>query len=347
MTQFEYTGNAVQTSLGANILAADLSIPIGAATGWPLGAGSDVFTATIGDPANGDTLEKVLVASRSGTTLTITTRGYEGTSAQDWAQGTLIRHTISSTAMNEASDHVADGTLHMTDAEHAAIVHTQAMMGTGSVGQAQLLDDSVGAGEIIAGAVGPTELATDAVVAGKIADGAIDNVLLLTTALRELLCPTGKIVAYGGAAAPTGWGLCDGGAISRTTFADLFAVLGTTYGAGDGSTTFNKPDLRQRFPLGKAASGTGSVLGATGGTIDHVHGLDTASSHARISQAVASGNSIASARRTGVTGWNSTQETTTATSGNNTDARTIGTQLGGNSDVANPPFQVVNYIIKL
>src|SRR5690606_40101311 len=83
--------------------------------------------------------------------------------------------------------------------------------------------------------------------------------------------PTGAIVAYGGTDAPTGWLFCHGQEVSRTTYARLFAVIGTTYGAGDGSTTFNLPDLRQRFPLGKAASGTGSTLGETGGQINHTH----------------------------------------------------------------------------
>ncbi|TNE75019.1 hypothetical protein EP331_00185 [bacterium] len=60
---------------------------------------------------------------------------------------------------------------------------------------------------------------------------------------------------------------CDGAAISRTTYADLFAVISTTYGVGDGSTTFNLPDLQGRVPLG-AGSGSGltsRTLGATGG----------------------------------------------------------------------------------
>jgi len=83
--------------------------------------------------------------------------------------------------------------------------------------------------------------------------------------------PVGSIVAYGGTAAPTGWLLCDGSAVSRTIYDDLFAILGTTYGAGDGSTTFNLPDLRQRFPLGLATAGTGSTLGETGGAMNHTH----------------------------------------------------------------------------
>lgn len=62
---------------------------------------------------------------------------------------------------------------------------------------------------------------------------------------------TGLILMWAGAAAPTGWLICDGSAISRTTYEDLFAILGTTYGAGDGSTTFNLPDFRSSMPLGK------------------------------------------------------------------------------------------------
>ena len=81
----------------------------------------------------------------------------------------------------------------------------------------------------------------------------------------------GDIIPTARASAPAGRLMCDGAAVARTTYADLFAAIGTTYGAGDGSTTFNLPDLRGRFPLGKAASGTGSVLGSTGGTLDHVH----------------------------------------------------------------------------
>lgn len=83
--------------------------------------------------------------------------------------------------------------------------------------------------------------------------------------------PVGGIVPFAGATAPSGYLLCDGAQVNRVTYKSLFDVIGTTYGAGDGSTTFNLPDLRQRFPLGKAAAGTGSTLGATGGAIDHTH----------------------------------------------------------------------------
>ena len=64
------------------------------------------------------------------------------------------------------------------------------------------------------------------------------------------ICPTGSIIMYGAATAPTGWLECDGSAVSRTTYSSLFAIVGTTFGVGDGSTTFNLPDLRGEFVRG-------------------------------------------------------------------------------------------------
>lgn len=86
--------------------------------------------------------------------------------------------------------------------------------------------------------------------------------------------PTGSQVAWPTATAPTGWLLCDGSLVSRTTYAKLFDVIGITFGSGDGSTTFALPDCRGRFILGKAASGTGSTLAGTGGALDHTHSID-------------------------------------------------------------------------
>jgi microcystin-dependent protein len=104
--------------------------------------------------------------------------------------------------------------------------------------------------------------------------GALSNAELLETIQARL--PTGAILDYGGSSAPTGYVMADGSAISRATYADLFAVFGTTYGAGDGSTTFNVPNLRDRVSVGKNSSGTFATLGATGGAEtaalpNHVH----------------------------------------------------------------------------
>ena len=66
--------------------------------------------------------------------------------------------------------------------------------------------------------------------------------------------PAGTIQMYAGATAPSGWVLCNGAAISRTTNASLFAICGVTYGVGDGSTTFNVPDFAGVFPRGAGTS---------------------------------------------------------------------------------------------
>src|SRR4051794_36885710 len=94
----------------------------------------------------------------------------------------------------------------------------------------------------------------------------------------------GVVFPFGGATAPAGFLLCDGSAVSRIQYPALFAVLLTRFGAGDGSTTFNLPDLRGRVIAGvdnmggsaanrltTAGSGiNGAVLGADGGAETHV-----------------------------------------------------------------------------
>ena len=72
--------------------------------------------------------------------------------------------------------------------------------------------------------------------------------------LYDGIVPPGMLAPYAGKTAPEGWLLCDGSAVSRTTYAALFAVIGTTYGVGNGSTTFTLPDLRGRVAAGANAS---------------------------------------------------------------------------------------------
>lgn len=92
--------------------------------------------------------------------------------------------------------------------------------------------------------------------------------------------PTGGIVEYAGTTAPNGWLLCDGSAISRTTYADLFEVIGTTFGEGDGSTTFNLPNRKNKTGVGVDSSSTHfSTLGATYGEETHKLTIDEMPSH--------------------------------------------------------------------
>lgn len=93
------------------------------------------------------------------------------------------------------------------------------------------------------------------------------NTAVATTAFAQAVIPTGGLMMWAANAAPTGWLLCNGSAVSRTSFAALFAVIGTTFGAGDNSTTFNLPNYNNRGPVG---AGGLYALGTTGGSKDAI-----------------------------------------------------------------------------
>ena len=75
-----------------------------------------------------------------------------------------------------------------------------------------------------------------------------------TDTAYDYRAPVGTIIMYGGSSAPSGWVLCNGQALSRTTYSSLFSIVGVTFGGGDGVNTFNVPDLRDRFIMGTPAS---------------------------------------------------------------------------------------------
>jgi len=91
--------------------------------------------------------------------------------------------------------------------------------------------------------------------------------------------PLGSITMWAGGTGdvPSGWDLCDGSAINRTTYSDLFTLIGTTFGAGDGSTTFNVPDMRDRFVIGAGSSYSRNSKGGSN-TVDSSH-THTVASH--------------------------------------------------------------------
>jgi microcystin-dependent protein len=108
------------------------------------------------------------------------------------------------------------------------------------------------------------------------------------------LLPLGMVLPYAGLTAPSGYIFCYGQAVSRTTYAALYAIVADTYGAGDGSTTFNLPDLRGRVVAGQDDMGgssanrltglsgglNGDTLGATGGSESHTLTTAQLASHA-------------------------------------------------------------------
>jgi len=108
----------------------------------------------------------------------------------------------------------------------------------------------------------------------------LTNIVSLADAfIGGFYCPVGMITPYGAAAPPDGWLLCTGDAVSRSTYAVLFAIIASTYGAGDGSTTFNTPNLKGRVPVGlgigaqQGVTGTGVITGGTALTARTIGGF--------------------------------------------------------------------------
>lgn len=112
----------------------------------------------------------------------------------------------------------------------------------------------------------------------------------------------GSIVMYGKIEVPTGYLLCNGSAVSRTTYANLFSVISTAFGVGDGSTTFNLPNLLGKAIFGKNSSETEfDTLGKAGGVktinLEHSHTM-TSHSHSTVSGSTGTPNRTVSIRTT-------------------------------------------------
>lgn len=122
---------------------------------------------------------------------------------------------------------------------------------------ADLVNANVTTAKIADANVTTAKIADANVTTAKIADGAVTQSKLNSSVT---LVPTGAVMPFAMNSAPSGWLAADGTEVSRTTYAALFAAIGTTYGAGTGGTTFNLPDLRGIFVRG---SGTQAIDGIT------------------------------------------------------------------------------------
>lgn len=185
----------------------------------------------------------------------------------------------------------------------------------------------------------------------------------LTIANHGLL-PAGVLLPAALAAAPAGFLLCDGAAVSRTTYKALFEAIGTAYGVGDGSTTFNVPNLTERVPVGKGASMALASIGgeknhslSEGEMPSHSHtfsgstGVDSPD-HIHEQQVLADGSGGVGLRKdydSDGTGTIFQQGVGTAgASARHTHAFSGATTAKGGGSAHNnmQPYQVVNYLIK-
>lgn len=159
---------------------------------------------------------------------------------------------------------------------------------------------------------------------------AANNAWVTLFPLATTVDPSGTIKLYAGTTAPSGYLFCDGTAVSRTTYADLFVAIGTAFGAGNGTTTFNLPDFRRRVPVGAGGTGTGTLgnaVGNSGGAETHTLQISEMPAHTHdYGTSGSSGGGIS-------TGGVSTTRATSSTG-------------GGGAHNNMQPSLVVNYIIK-
>jgi microcystin-dependent protein len=285
MSARNYTSTATAKTVGAGGIAS------GTAT---LPVSPDISTlptvypySLVIDP---DTASEEVVTVRGlngGNTLNIT-RAQDGTTAVGHDAGAVIKHMITPRDLQEPQNHIEAASAYTikNDGENTGVtgptisksLHGIAS-GEGSVvgtSKAQTLTNktltSPKINEDVALTATSTELnVLDGITASTAELNYVDGVTSnIQTQFNNLVSiPAGVISQWGGTAAsvPTGWVLCDGTAYSRTvTYNNLFTAVGTAYGAGDGSTTFNVPNLKGRVPVGLDSSQSEfDTRGETGG----------------------------------------------------------------------------------
>jgi microcystin-dependent protein len=262
-----YSSTATEKQLASNVTNVATQITLDNATNLPTAP----FILVLNPDTNIE--EIVLVdADQSGVVSPTfkVTRAQDGTTAQVHTAGQVVRHMIVGSDLQAVSTHT-DAT-----AAHGA---TGAVVGTTNT---QTLTNKTLTSPKINENVAVTATATEINVLDGITastaelnytDGVTSaiqtQINTLTTNLASAV-PSGVISAYGGSSAPTGYLLCDGTAVSRTTYSALYAIVGTTYGSGDGSTTFNVPNLKGSVAVGRDSSQSEfDTLGETGGAKTH------------------------------------------------------------------------------
>ena len=167
--------------------------------------------------------------------------------------------------------------------------------------------------------------------------------------------PTATIVPWSDSAVPSGFLECNGSAVSRSTYAALFAIIGTTYGSGDGSTTFNVPDLQDNVPVGKSNN---KALASTGGanTVASSGSVGGSTANATLSTAqLASHSHSTKASNTGLLtqsqggntspAYTNSQNTGDAGSGQ-AHSHNMSANFTGNATSVLQPYLTIIYLIK-
>lgn len=231
----QFAGGAPATTITAGINASAVSITIADATGQPAGGASGKFVMVI-DP-NLATEEKILVTSRSGTTLTVSQRGYDGTTARSHSAGAVIVHCLDAYTVEQANRMANAATAQYDLVMRGAAGNAWSRIPVGANGHVM----RVSGGAPGFGAITPDMLG----------------------ALLDELCPAGSMKAYLGASEPDGW-LFHNQAVANcnTTYPTLWSRAPASWKSG---TTLTIPDLSDVVLA--QTGGSAAALGATGGAM--------------------------------------------------------------------------------
>lgn len=356
-------GNNASAHLAAPLAAdGDTIVLVSAEAGnFPGLSAGEWFPLTLTNSA-GD-IEVTKVTARSSNILTAT-RAQEGTSARAWLAGDRaeIRLTAGAIAQLVADTGTVQDNLDSYQASNDAALGSLSTTVATKAAQADLNTLSTTVAGLASSKANQSDLtALTATVSTKADQSTVNSIAAV---------PVGAVLPFAGGSAPSGFLLCFGQAVSRTgTTAALFALLGTTYGAGDGSTTFNVPDLRGRAVAGKdnmggtaanrlttaGSSVDGATLGAPGGAQTHTLTVAQIPSHDHGGNTANDGTHAHSINGGSNISGNAFPSVLATTSGNGfgtiagggAHAHSISAQGGGGAHNNVQPTIVLNYIIKV
>lgn len=322
--------------------------------------------------ANGeiDTYERVLMTARSTDTITVT-RGYDSDTPITFAADDYAFLFVEKDVLEEMQKAIK----HMYMRIHESYLNTDRYVeASGTTGNAYAVTltpaitdyadivgmpiniksdiTTSGACTVNINGLGAKNVKKEtgaiATESGDIATGQVFQVIydgtnfqLQTYMNNNALTPIGSMLLWTTDTAPSGFLLCYGQAISRTTYSALFAVVSTTFGVGDGSTTFNLPDMRGRVPLGQDDMGGASANRVTNAQADSLGGNAGAETHTLVISEMP-------AHTHDVPYQASSSGATKLTPSSNNNTSYIGTTSTGGDGAHNnmQPYITLNYIIK-
>jgi microcystin-dependent protein len=318
--------NNASTTIANSISSTNTTITLATGTGaaFPSPTGDQAFKLSLTDAVTRLQHEITLCTSRTGDVCTVL-RGQEGTTAQAWSAGDIAANlptagTIASTVQADQLQQnvyqfgVATGTAdiitltlpsNLTALSDGMLI-TFKSTASNTVNNPTL---TLTLGTTVLGPYGIVKGANVTLATGDIPGAYGDVQMIFNTtfgawvllnpttspASTTITQPTGSVIMWTNVTPPTGWLLCNGQAVSRTSYSGLFSILGISFGSGDGSTTFNLPNYQGFMPIG--AGGAYGLASQGGAATLSVPNLPS-HNHSAVSTSTSTSNSVSNSTAT-------------------------------------------------